>query len=642
MAKRAAKTRQNKAPPGGASPQRAPTAAVAGNRSWLPWLLAAGLAIATAILYAPVVGHEFLDFDDSVYVTENPRVRQGLSPETVAWAWTSFDEANWHPLAWMSHLLDVSLYGADPDGAWGHHLTNLFLHALNSALALLVLNALTGRLWPSALVAALFAWHPLHVESVAWIAERKDVLSATFFWLTLGAYAGYVRRGQTWARWSLVALLFALGLAAKPMLVTLPFVLLLLDYWPLDRFSARQSSGESPPTGRWSPSAIWPLCREKTLLFALTAASCVVTYIAQERGGAVAKGELAAGMRIKNALVAYVAYLEKTVWPSDLAFLYPYRAEIPVIEVLAAAVGLSLATAMALWVLLAGPQRRGWLPVGWFWYLGMLLPVIGLVQVGSQALADRYTYLPLVGIFIVFSWGIAALVAYRPGWRYAVLGAIIVVLAAYVATTRTQIGHWRDCESLYRHAISVTEGNATAHSNLGRTLHNRALASGDRALVDEAMGHFQAALAIKPRLSQAHDGLGAIHLANGDYALAAIAFRRGHELAPNEPRPANNLAWVLATSPDPQVRRPQEAVELAEAACERTGYADPSLLDTLAAAYAAAGRFEQAVAAADRAQQLAHSQRQPGLAAGIAERRQLYAAGQSYVAGSAEGDSRPP
>lgn len=599
---------------------------------WRPLALAVALGLVTLVLYWPATHQGFIDFDDPLYVTQNPHIRAGLNWDTWSWAWTSLEEANWHPLAWISHALDASLYGVEPAGAWGHHLTSLLLHAVNAALALLVLRSYTGRLWPSALVAALYAWHPLRVESVVWVSERKDVLCALFFWLTLAAYRHYTRRSDSWGRWLLVALAFAAGLAAKPMLVTLPFVLLLLDCWPLGRLSlahAEPAAGERIPA--WS--GIWPRVREKLPLFALVAASSTITFVAQRQAGAVAKvGDVSLIARAENALVAYVAYLAKALWPANLAFFYPYPLQgFAGTTIAGAALLLAIITAAALWLLFTQRQPRGWFPVGWFWYLGMLVPVIGLVQVGSQSMADRYTYLPLVGIFVVFAWSLTGLAGRWPQ-ALPVLGALVgLLLVACLLTTRTQIGYWNDRITLYRHAIAVTEGNYTAHSNLGHALFEQAMAGQDRQGLEIAAEEFRQALAINPRLAQAHDGLAGVHSATGDYAAAIREYRLAHGLAPKEPKPANNLAWLLATCPEARHRDPAEAVQLAELACAGTNQRDPTMLDTLAAAFAAAGRYQDAVQTAERAIELARQQRQSALENSIDQRRQLYRRGQAYV-----------
>ena len=375
------------------------------------------LVVAIAAVYGETVFHDFINYDDPAYVTENPRVQRGLTWENVVWAFTTTEQYNWHPLTWLSHALDCELFGLRRPG--GHHLHNLLLHVFNSALLYLVLKRMTAAPWRSAAVAALFALHPLHVESVAWVAERKDVLSTLFWMLMLGAYAWYAARPGFW-RYLPVVVFLALGLMAKPMLVTAPFLLLLLDYWPLGRW-------------RWEVRAVW-LVLEKVPLFILMIISSVVTFIAQQRGGAMVPVDiLPVTRRVEGALIAYVAYLGKAIWPSHLAVFYPYPASVPWWQWVGAAVILTALTALAVW---AGRRQR-YVAAGWFWYLGTLAPVIGLVQVGQQAMADRYTYMPYVGLFVAAVWGVADFVAARRaaaaaasrGWTVG-LGATAAVVEA--------------------------------------------------------------------------------------------------------------------------------------------------------------------------------------------------------------------
>jgi len=348
-------------------------------------VLALLLAVGTAAVYLPVRSFDFCGFDDDAYVSENALVRQGLTPRGVAWAFTTFRAANWHPLTWLSHMLDVSLFGMEP-GA--HHLVNVAFHAANAVLLFLVLRGMTGALWGSAAVAALFALHPLHVESVAWIAQRKDVLSAFFFLLMLSAYLRYARSPSR-GRLAAVTALFALGLLAKPMLVTAPFVLLLLDFWPLGRFGGAHPDPGTLPAGHPPAVGVRRAVLEKVPLFLLSALSSVVTVVAQSRGGAMVPADaLPFGARAANALVACAAYLWKTFWPAGLAVYYPHtKGELPAWKIAGAAALLSALTGIAV----REARRRPYLAVGWLWFLGMLVPVIGLVQVGGQAMADRYT-----------------------------------------------------------------------------------------------------------------------------------------------------------------------------------------------------------------------------------------------------------
>ncbi len=373
------------------------------------------LVLATLTVYWQVGNYEFVNFDDDKYIIENFHVQKGLTRDSVIWAFTATHVSNWHPLTWLSHMLDFQLYGLNPSG---HHLTNVFFHLVNTLLLFLVLKLMTGALWRSGLVAALFAVHPLHVESVVWVAERKDVLSTLFWMLTLWAYLGYTKRPGV-KRYLVILLAFALGLMAKPMLVTLPFVLLLLDYWPLKRIELGQSAIGLPAASQPSTIANKPgaqafrLLLEKTPMFVLAAVSSVVTFIVQKSGGAVGALETYPfKIRMANALLSYVIYLKKMIWPQNLAVFYPHPGQsLPMWQ--AAGAGLLLVV-VSIAVIRAG-RRYPYLPVGWLWYVGTLVPVIGLVQVGDQAMADRYTYVSLIGLFIVVAWGVPDVAR---SWRY--------------------------------------------------------------------------------------------------------------------------------------------------------------------------------------------------------------------------------
>lgn len=441
-------------------------------------LIGLALAAAVVVVFAPVRHYDVGDFDDRAYVVDNTEVTRGLTWDGVAWAFTSMQFANWFPLTWLSYMADVELFGADPGK---HHLINVVFHTLNTLLLFGWLARVTRSIGPSAFVAALFAVHPLHVEAVAWIAQRKEVL-CTFFWLvTMWAYVFYVERPQL-RRFLLVLSCFALGLMAKPMLVTLPFALLLLDIWPLGRATRSR----------------WPeLIREKLPLLVLSLASSVVTFIAQQRGGAVARlGELPLEQRLANVSVSYLTYIAKAIWPTRLAIHYPFPQSLPEWQVLGAVLLLIGISAL---VLRAARERR-YLLVGWLWYLGTLVPVIGLVQVGSQARGDRYTYVPLIGLFIIVAWGATDLVS---GWAHRKwllrAGATLAVVACAV-TARAQVAHWRDTVTVWTHAIAVSGDDAMAHNNLG-------VALGLLGKTDEAFAHYAEAARIHPGYADAHYNL---------------------------------------------------------------------------------------------------------------------------------------
>jgi protein O-mannosyl-transferase len=446
------------------------------------------LGLATVGIYNPVIHNGFTNFDDDYYIFHNPHVTGGLSWDTVKWAFTSYYATNWHPLTWLSHALDCQLFKLNPAG---HHYETVLLHAANAVLLFLLLEAATSVMWPSLAVAALFALHPVNVESVAWAAERKNVLSMLFFLLTLHAYRWYVRQTSV-ARYVVVAALFAIGLMCKPEIITLPFVLLLWDYWPLRRMFAGKSGSsetrggelgkdETPAlNGAQEGTSFSRLLLEKAPLLALSAVSAVITFQAQAAGDAMPAMD--ARWKVGNAIVAYSRYLGLALWPTKLAVLYPHPGRfLPTWEVLASA---ALLVAVTVTVLRRKDQR--YLAIGWFWFLGTLVPVIGLVQVGQQAMADRYAYLSFIGLFIAAVWAIADWAKQRaiPGIWLAV--PAVLVLGVFAALTYHQLGYWRDSETLWRHTLSVTENNSVAHDNLARALVNQ-------QRTEEAIAEFKAA-----------------------------------------------------------------------------------------------------------------------------------------------------
>jgi tetratricopeptide (TPR) repeat protein len=490
------------------------------------------LIVVILVVFWPVKNFRFLSLDDEDYVTDNPQVLNGLSFKGVIWAFTTMHSSNWHPLTWLSHMLDAELYGLNPRG---HHFTNLLFHLANALLLFLVFKRMTGMVWRSGFVALLFALHPLHVESVAWVAERKDVLS-TFFWmLTMGAYLYYIHQVSL-RRYLLVFLSCALGLLSKPMLVTLPFVLLLLDYWPLGRFQMASSRDiRISHIKTWSNSAngmpvLLRLVWEKVPLFVLVIASCLLTVIAQQKGGAVTSLEaLSLEVRMANALISYISYIGKMIWPSLLAIQYPYPERVLLWQITGA--GLFLMGVSAL--VIREFRRRPYLVVGWLWYLGTLVPVIGLVQVGSQAMADRYTYIPLIGLFVMMVWGIPE---YLAGWRYrrVVLPAsATLVMVLLMILTRIQLQYWNDSLSLYKHSLDVTANNYLGHIGYG-------IALSKQGKEDEAIAHFNKALKIKIRPGQLHPLFTDIH-----YNLGNALVRQG-----KYDEAIDHFAKVLMVKPD--------------------------------------------------------------------------------------------
>ncbi len=627
-----------------------------------PRVIAWTLALVTLLVYLPVTRDGFLNYDDGDYVTENQVVQNGLTGAGIKWAFTTWHASNWHPVTWLSHMGDCELFRSNPGG---HHFVNVLFHAASTVLLFFLLLELTGALWPGAFVAALFAWHPLHVESVAWISERKDVLSTFFALLALFSYAGYAKENRRRNFW-LALVFFALGLMSKPMLVTLPFVMLLLDYWPLQRIQKTN---------------IWRLAFEKWPFFLLVIISCAVTFLAQRNDAVASLVKVPLWLRFENAIMAYMGYLVKTIWPAHLAVFYPLPKHISWILLSMAAGGL-LAISALVW---RARRQSPYLLMGWLWFLGTLVPVIGLVQVGDQAMADRYTYFPLIGIFVAGTFALAAWANKFHFRKTAVAVAGVLMLAVCLALTKNQLRCWHDSESLFTHALAVTKDNALAHLNLGAALEengksDEALAQYRAALAldpqryeaendigkllyemnkpEAALDHCFRAVQLNPRRATLHNSLGLVlaKLARFDEAMiqfaeaaqldadyAAPRFQMGktllnqgrdaqaipcfHEalrLDPNNYQMLIAVARVLAADENPQVRDGQEALVLAGHANKLAGGSQPVALDTLALAFAEAGRFDEALQIQQQAVQLAEAAGQKEDAALMQQRWQLY------------------
>ncbi|MFC1895071.1 tetratricopeptide repeat protein [Thermodesulfobacteriota bacterium] len=449
------------------------------------------LVIATFAVYCQVQHYDFVIFDDDDYVSDNRHVRNGVTIQGISWAFTTFHASNWHPLTWLSHMLDCQLFGLNPGR---HHLTNLLLHIANSLLLFVVFRRMNTGLWRSAFIAALFALHPCHVGSVAWVSERKDVLS-TFFWmLTMWAYIRYVERPKA-TRYLLVVLFLTLGLMSKPMLVTLPFVLLLLDFWPLYRFRFGLSDLAGKSQSR--AMALRLVC-EKVPLFALVTISSAVTFYAQKRGGlVVALDVIPFQARVANALAAYVKYIGKMIYPSKLAAIYHHPGMLPWWQI----IGACLLLVTVSFVAARNVKKRPYFAVGWLWYIGTLIPVIGLVQVGNQSMADRYTYIPFIGLFIVIAWGVPELASrweHSKKWLAALATA---ALAAFMVVTWKQVGHWQNSITLYEHNINVAGDHVVTHNSLG-------VAFEKQGRIEEAIEHYVQTLKIKPDYETVHYNLG--------------------------------------------------------------------------------------------------------------------------------------
>ncbi|MEP6821486.1 MAG: tetratricopeptide repeat protein [Chthoniobacterales bacterium] len=544
------------------STEREPENRVWGNKFQVGVTIA--LFVLTVMLYASVRHFGFVNFDDDDYVVANPHVLGGLTVRDIGWAFTHFHAGNWHPLTWISHMVDVQVWGLN---SGGHHLTNVILHATNAALLFAILARMTGAPWKSAFVAAIFAWHPLHVESVAWISERKDVLSGFFWILTLGAYHRYV--GAPGPRnYALVLILFAAGLMSKPMVVTLPFVLLLLDYWPLQRAGLARTDAS-----RWRQLFV-----EKLPFFALALISSVITIAAQHSFGAVKSiEEVPAMLRLGNIPVSYVRYLANAVWPSDLSVFYPLAPHIPKAQAASSLALLFLITTFAV----AAARRIPSVCVGWFLFLGTLLPVIGIVQVGIQALADRYMYLPLIGPAIIVAWGAPRLVGEGRFRRPALAFAGVILLAGCAVATARQTLYWRDSVSLYEHAFRVASQRGTTHMMLFDGLADALLRDGRAAEADEivtkarqqfpenakrlnlagliklrlgyaaeAESLWNRALQLDPTWYQIYNNLGILHTNTQRWELARRDFERLVELRPDDALALGNLSQLCLATKD--------------------------------------------------------------------------------------------
>jgi tetratricopeptide (TPR) repeat protein len=496
------------------------------------------LTLATFAIYSQVQDHEFIHYDDDLFITNNLNVQAGLTSESISWAFTTLTTGNWYPVTWFSHILDYQLYGLN---AKGHHLTSLFFHIANSLLLFLVLFRMTGAIWQSAFVASIFAFHPLNVDSVAWISERKNVLS-TFFWLlTMWAYIRYAEK-STIKKYGLVLLFFALGLMSKSMLVTLPFVLLLLDYWPLGRLKLEQERGDKKITEkhRGKKSETLRLVLEKIPLFLLTAGLSIVTFLSQKIGWTVQSQDLLSlQARLTNAMVSYLEYLGKMIWPEKLAIFYSHPGNaLAVWQGILCGMVLVSITIISIRLIRKAP----YFAVGWFWYLGTLVPVIGIVQVGNQAMADRYAYVPLIGIFIIVAWGVPELIS---KWRYKekVLSISVgIIIFTLLITTWRQVSHWKNNITIFKHAIRVTDKKypsfALVHNNLG-------IALVAKQKNEEAISHYKMAIKLKPDYASAYNNLGAVLFAKQKNEEAISHYKMAIKLNPDLAKAHNNLGVTL-------------------------------------------------------------------------------------------------
>ena len=520
------------------------------------------LALAVWLVFGQTLGYEFVNYDDAAYVYGNAQVSQGLSWRGIEWAFTYGEIGHWHPLTWLSHMLDCQLYGLNPAG---HHLTNVLLHTAAAILLFLGLRQMTGALWRSAFVAAVFAIHPLRVESVAWVAERKDVLSAFFFMLTLWAYVRYVRRPPSMIRYGAVVLCFALGLLSKDMLVTMPFVLLLLDYWPLGRFSS------------FTPQVLLRRAAEKIPLLVLAIGSCVATALVPEK---LTADKLPFGLRMENAVVSYVIYLWQMIHPSGLACHYPNPVNYLPFWQVAGALGLLLAISGAVW---AFHKQYPWLIVGWLWYLGMMIPVIGIVQISNYAHADRYTYLPQIGLYLIIAWAATGVATGRRYGRWLLGSLASAVIVALILCARTQVSYWKNSTTLWERALAVSGDTDVAHNDLGMALVQKEQWS-------QAIAQFQQALKANPDYASAHDNLGVALAQEGQLDEAMAQFQQALKINRDDDLAHNNLGMALV-----QKGQLDEAIAQYQLALKINPDFDMAHLD-LGIALAKKGRLDEAIA----------------------------------------------
>ncbi|PYK19225.1 MAG: hypothetical protein DME56_10850 [Verrucomicrobia bacterium] len=597
------------------------------NRSGQTMGICIALAALSWLVFGQTLWHDFVNYDDPRYVYENTNITEGLSISGIVWAFTHIHSMNWHPLTTISHMLDCQLYGLK--AGW-HHCTNVLLHSIAVMLLFVGLLQMTGAFWRSAFVAAVFAIHPLRVESVAWIAERKDVLSGVFFMLTLLAYLYYVRLPRT-GRYLMVVFVFACGLMSKPMLVTLPFVLLLLDYWPLDRIRGQVSKR----------------VLEKIPLIALSAVSSIATLVAQ-KGAVGYTEELPVLERFNNAVLSYVLYIWQMLSPVNLAVFYPHpENRLPLWQISSSFLLLICVTAVAI----ALRKKRPYLITGWLWYLGTLVPVIGLVQVGWQGRADRYTYLPQIGLYIAVTWALTDLTTSWRHRRTILSAAALLTIGLLSWGAWVQTSYWRDSETLFKHALAVTTNNDVAENNLGIVFlqkgqldeaisllksavdlrpdnspahENLAKALLQKGQVADALVHYRKLLELQPDNMEVHNIVGTVLVQQGQIREGVEEWQKVLEIQPDNGNALNNLGWVLATAPEDSLRDGSRAVQLAQQAVRISGGRIPIVFRTLAAAYAENQQFPQAIETAQQGLELANKQGNFALAAELQGSIALY------------------
>lgn len=609
------------------------------------FLICVALVLMTAAAFAPVCKNDFIRlYDDGKYVTDNPHIKDGINLKTIRWVFSTPHYFMWHPLTTLSYVLEYQLFGLTP---FWYHLTNLVLHAASALLLFWVLQRMTGAVWPSAFVAAVFALHPIQVESVAWIAERKNVLNGFFWLLTIAFYVRYVQCPGI-GRYAIVLFVFGLSAMTKPTVVTLPFALLLLDYWPLRRFGwvykrNRQDMSQHKLAAACQPvSSPQRLIIEKIPLFIISILLSIVTYLAQQSGNVIQQEQrFPLYARLLNAIVSYIRYVGHLIYPIGFAVFYPHPGRnIPVWQPTVSFLLLAIVTVAVLRQI----RRRPYLAAGWFWYVGTLVPVIGLVQAGGQATADRYAYIPLIGISIMIAWAAGEVLE---KWGRLKIWAVILaglLFFALLTVTRTQVGYWQNDETLFSHAVKVTQNNHLAHYNLAKVMEGK-------GEYGQAIENYKIVVEIHPDDYEAYNNMGAMFLKQGQFDQAVISYEKSLKIKPDyliamynagivtlkqgkydetikyfhkalEQNPdwviaLNSLAWVLATAEDSRFQNPVDAVKYAEKACRLANYNDAALLDTLAAAYASVGNFDYAVQTAEKAFKLADNNKQENLAQDI-------------------------
>ncbi len=605
-------------------------------------LVNAALVITTLIAYEPIRHNGFVTYDDGKYIYENPMITGGISLQSLGEAFTKPHFFMWHPLTTISHMLDCQLFGLNP---FGHHLISLLIHIVNSLLLFWILTNITGSMWTSAFVAAVFALHPLQVESVAWAAERKTVLSGLFWLLTMATYIYYAKQPRL-GRDLLLLLVFGFCIMTKPVVVTLPLALLLLDYWPLDRVRWGHWSGGAAPAEPNQKTIGW-LAAEKTPLLAMSAFLSIMTYVAQQQGGIIPTLEsMPLGYRVANMFLSYIRYIGKMLWPSELAVCYPYpRAVLSDAPIVMCAMLFIVLTISSIYI----GRRKKYVAVGWLWYVGTLVPVIGLVQSGAQGMANRYMYIPMLGLLIIISWAVKDFIVNRPRIRIAATVTGVIVLLSLLILTRMQVRHWQNTLTLFEYTLSVTEDNPVTENSYGAALFNE-------GRIEEAELHLRKAVSLAPAFVFARNNLAKTYLKQGKYNeaieqlnelirhnegtaeiyynLAAALekqnkyedaikyYAKSLELNPEDPAANKRMGIALLAA-----GKTNDAIGYAQRACELTGNRDAACIETLASAFAAAGKFDEATRIAEKALEAARISGQENLAAEIQKHIELYQAG---------------